>query len=279
MPKRISGKFQKLENRVYTRQEMEAITGIPLTNKNFKRGVEIWLETYGYEYEITSQRGGNFIITGRADDASTRLQTMMIDELGLDRQTQPAEFAYYIYFLMTYPQAEIMPLVEQRRLINELYDRTYGANTFQTWANRLDKAGVITIDRNTRNYWKTVAIVEKIGGEMIRTDKKKRIYIEDKETDPDYRRYWDRLNEILDENQKRTGFRSWDKAFGQIWDEMGLFIYRCPDKLINIIGDHAKEMCDLARQVVEADMARLGKMMPSKVSDSIENNIFTPIIL
>ena len=176
MPKRISGKFQELENHVYTRQEMEAITGIPLDNKNFKRGVEMWLETYGYEYEITSPRGGNFIITGRANDANTRLHIMMMDDLGLDRQTQPAEFAYYIYFLMTYPQAEIMPLVEQRRLINELYDRTYGANTFQTWAEKLDAAGAMTIDYNRRNYWKTVAIVEEIGGEMVRTDKKKRSF-------------------------------------------------------------------------------------------------------
>ena len=50
---------------------------------------------------------------------------------------------------------------------------------------------------------------------------------------------------------------------------MGMIIYSCPARLINIIGDHAEEICDLAREVVEADMARLNKEFPSNVDGSM----------
>lgn len=258
MPKRISASHQPLENRVYTRSEMETITAIPQTNHNFKRAVEKWLETYGYTYEMTRQRGGDFRIIGRKETAEQRLHTLMIDELGLDRQTQPAEFAYYIYFLMTYPNAEWMPFVEQLERINALYGRDFGISTIQTWQRKLQTAGVVDVD-TSKNYWKTLR--EERG--------KHRVFIKDRKTDPDYARYWARLNEILSENEKRTGFRCWDKSFGQIWNEMGMIIYSCPARLINIIGDHAEEICDLAREVVEADMARLNKEFPSNVDGAM----------
>ena len=252
MPKRISGNYQSLDCRINTRQEMEVITGIPQSSHNFKRSVEKWLETYGYTYEMTQQRGGDFRITGRAETAEERLHTLMIDEMGFDRQTQPAEFAYYIYFLMTYPNAEWMPLVEQRERINALFGRSFGDSTIQTWQSKLQAAGVVDVDAS-KNYWKT-----------LRKDGS-RVYIEDRQTDPDYSRYWKRLNEIMSENEARTGYRCWRQSYNQMWNEMGMIIYSCPARLINIIGDHAQEVCDLAEQVVEADMARNGKIFPSKV--------------
>ena len=53
MPKRKSGCFQPLEKKLYTRQEMAALTGIPLENKNFKSRYRInlsllWLERRKY---------------------------------------------------------------------------------------------------------------------------------------------------------------------------------------------------------------------------------------
>lgn len=260
MPKRISASHQPLENRVYTRAEMETITAIPQTNHNFKRAVEKWLETYGYTYELTQQRGGDFHIISRKETAEQRLHTIMIDELGLDRQTQPTEFAYYIYFLMTYPNAEWMPLVEQQQRISKLYGRSYGDSTIGTWQKKLEAAGVVDRDAS-KNYWKT-----------IRQDRGNyRVYIEDRKTDPDYARYWARLNEILRENEARTGYRCWENSFNQMWNEMGMIIYSCPARLINIIGDHAEEICNLAQEVVEADMARLNMAFPSNVDGAIED--------
>lgn len=264
MPRRKSGCFQPLEKKLYTRQEMAALTGIPLENENFKRSVETWLTTYGYTYELTSPRGGDFRITGTPQTAEQRLHTLMIDEMGLDRQTQPREFAYYIYFLMTYPNAEIMPIVEQIELIHKLYGRSFGISTLYTWQEKLQAAGVVD-KLPEKHYWKTCAEQIERNGEVCRTGRKYRVYIEDKREDPDYSRYWARLNEIFKENEARTGYRCWDKSLNQIWNEMGMIIYSCPTRLINIIGDHAQEVCDLAEQVVAADMEKNGMSLPSKV--------------
>ncbi len=263
MPRRISNKYQSLDERIYTREEMESITGIPQSNHNFKRCVETWLETYGYSWEMTRTRGGDFRITSKAETAEQKFHTLMIDTLGLDRQTQPAEFAYYIYFLMTYPNAEVMPLVEQQERINQIYGRSFGSSTIQTWQNKLQAAGVVDKDMS-KNYWKTVSVraVDE-NGEVFHTGRKERYFIEDRREDPDYSLYWKRLNEILRENEARTGNRCWEQTLSQMWNEMGMIIYSCPARLINIIGDHAQEVCGLAQAVVEADMERLNKTFPS----------------
>ncbi len=261
MPKRISGKNQQLEKRLYTRQEMSAITGIPLDSHNFKRSVEIWLETYGYSYEVTRPRNGDFLITAIPQTAEQRLHTLMIDEMGLDRQTHPAEFAYYLYFLMTFPNAEVMPFVEQRDLINKLYGRSYGDNTASTYMKKLVEAKVVDVLLG-RNYWKTVAIKNENGE---RTGETTRVFIEDPQNDPDYQAYWPMLTEILNHNLKQTGNYNWGDALSEIWNATGIHITRCPARMINIIGDHAQEVCLLAEEVVEADMNKHGRIMPSKV--------------
>ena len=266
MPRRKSGCFQPLEKKLYTRQEMAALTGIPLENKNFKRSVETWLTTYGYTYELTSPRGGDFRITGTPQTAEQRLHTLMIDEMGLDRQTQPREFAYYIYFLMTYPNAEIMPLVEQNELISKLYGRSFGNSTIYTWQRKLQEAGVVDV-RPERHYWKTKAVMETVNGQEVPTDRRIRVFIEDPQNDPEYKTYWQMLTSILERNIKETGNPRWGDAYAEIWNAAGIHITRCPARLINIIGDHAQEVCSLAEAVVEADMEKNGLILPSKVDE------------
>ena len=121
--------------------------------------------------------------------------------------------------------------------------------------------------RPERHYWKTKPVMEIINGQEVPTDRRIRVFIEDPQDDPEYKAYWAMLTAILERNIQNTGNPCWGDAYAEIWNTAGIHITRCPARLINIIGDHAQEVCDLAREVVEADMEKNRLPLPSKVDE------------
>ena len=107
----------RLEKRAYSREEISEITGIPRVyqsgnaNGNFISRVRERLENW--HYSVETPRGGAVIITGQPETALNRLHEIMMRKLDFDVQVRPRDFACFMHFMMTVPDADCMPMDER----------------------------------------------------------------------------------------------------------------------------------------------------------------------
>ena len=160
----------RLEKRAYSRDEISAITGVPrvtangATNKHFRDTVETRLTNWHYEYIV--QHGGDFIITQTPTTALDRLHEIMMRELRFDKQVSPRDFAAFLHFMMTVPDADCMPMEERLDYINGVYQPVcLCKSTLERWTASLEKAEALGIAGHAQVRWKT----KKINGLYYRT--------------------------------------------------------------------------------------------------------------
>jgi len=86
--------MKKLEFRFYSLDEIAAATGKTERGDNFKRDTERLLARKGYSYEWHKGRG--VTILSRDTSAQRRLKTLLVKRLGMNPDTNPVDFAYFI---------------------------------------------------------------------------------------------------------------------------------------------------------------------------------------
>ena len=210
--------MQQLELRAYTRDEISAITGIPLvyasgkSNSNFIGRVQERLKNWHYECE--TPHGGAVIITKQPTTALDRLHEIMMRKLDFDKQVSPREFAAFMHFMMTVPNAMCMPVEERLSIINQRYKPVcLSKSTLERWVNSLEECEAMLTDGTVR--WKTAKVDDRLsrtlpdGGETAREER---------------HAYTTRMHELFDEFRRTTDLtgKALSKAvFAKLWAELG----------------------------------------------------------
>lgn len=209
----------RLEQRAYSRREISEITGIPQNykdgrvNRNFIGRVRERLENW--HYEVETPRGSAVIITRQPETALDRLHEIMMRKLGFDIQVRPLEFACFMHFMMTVPDADCMPIEERLDFINQNYKMVcLSKSTLERWIESLSDCHALIIDNHAAVRWKS----EKINGRVSRTK-----VDGDPELLEERRRYTERMHELFRERSKTglTGKALSGSVFQTLWQEFG----------------------------------------------------------
>ena len=209
----------RLEQRAYSRREISEITGIPQiyedgrANRNFIGRVRERLENW--HYEVVTPRGDAVIITGQPETALDRLHDIMMRKLDFDIQVRPREFACFMHFMMTVPDADCMPVEERLDYINQNYQPVcLSKSTLERWTESLSDCQALIIDGQSAVRWKS----EKINGKISRTR-----VDDDPELMEERRRYTERMHELFREEGKKglTGKALSRSVFQTLWQEFG----------------------------------------------------------
>ena len=202
--------------RAYTRQEISDITGIKLTDKNFRQRVPERLQNWHYECQWEQQRGGNIIITQRPTKPIDRLHEIMMRQFRMSVQIDPYRFAIYLHLLMTVENADKMPVEERKIQIWERYQESIHEDTLYSWTAQLEEADVLSTDVHDRHRWKAW----REHGIMHRK------FVGEEEKD-EYNAYWERYRDLKAEYlHKHPNEEITDKAlnnivFKKLWEEFG----------------------------------------------------------
>ena len=245
----------RLEKRAYSRDEISAITGVPrvtangATNKHFRDTVETRLTNWHYEYIV--QHGGDFIITQTPTTALDRLHEIMMRELRFDKQVSPRDFAAFLHFMMTVPDADCMPMEERLDYINGVYQPVcLSKSTLERWTAGMEDAEALGCAGHAQVRWKT----EKINGLPYRTK------VEGAEMLEERNAYTTRMHELYSE-KRMAGFsgKALNRAvFGQLWQEFG-FGYTKPIPILTWNGftmtpELYSEILDLVTEICEGEL-------------------------
>lgn len=269
----------KLELRAYSRDEIAAITGIPLVyskgnaNQAFIGRVREKLKRWGYSCETPPR--GPVIITSMPPTAEEQLAEMMMRDLNLDCQTDTTNFACFIHFMLTEEGAESMPWLERESRINEIYGFDINPRTLSRYANRLIKQGAMIPPQPSQadQWWKTT-----IEGRKIQCP-----VPEDQQEE--VKEYYRRRSEVVQEwktalkcdqattkeERKMLTNQAWSAAYKQMWSEFGCCYYRC--KCLQFSGFGYQEidrLLDLVTEIVEGVMEEHGKEVSAKSSKDIQ---------
>lgn len=219
----------RLEKRAYSREAISEITGIPQIyesgneNKGFIGRVRERLENW--HYSVETPRGGSVIITGQPEAALDRLHDIMMRKLGLDIQVRPREFACFMHFMMTVPDADCMPVEDRLDYINQNYKPVnLSKSTLERWTESLSDCQALIIDGQSAVRWRT----EKINGNYLRTK-----VDGDQELMEERRRYTERMHELFREAEKKglIGKARNSVVFPKLWEEFG-FGYGRPSPML-----------------------------------------------
>ena len=192
-------------------------------NGNFISRVRERLENW--HYECDTPHGGPVIITKQPETAQDRLHDIMMRKLGFDVQVRPDEFACFMHFMMTVPDADCMPVEERLDYINQNYKPIcLSKSTLERWTESLEISEALYADPQAKVRWKT----EKIAGNYIRTK-----VDGDEELEAERSEYLDRMRQLYQELSKEglCGKHLNRAVFSKLWQEYG-FGYARPTPIL-----------------------------------------------
>jgi len=241
--------MKRLEFRFYSLDEIAAATGKTERGDNFKRDTERLLARKGYSYEWHKGRG--VTILSRDTSAQRRLKTLLVKRLGMNPDTNPVDFAYFIMALSWIDGFDNAPWATKLNLLNECFGLCTCESTLHRWAAKLYQSGNATRFEKGA-LWKT--ITDEYGV-------KRQIRVDPDSTE--YKMFCElRSFTLRDIHQENTKAKADGKEiphknpFGamikRLYSEFGHYYYS-PTLVLNALGDDVEEITRLVHEIVEED--------------------------
>ena len=227
-----------LEKRFYPRQEIAEIVGIAdLHDKHFAEKVKRYLNNRGYGYNYS--RNG-VTISRTPQTAEEQLAFLLVEDVGIDIQTNAYDFACFITAFSVIGSFDSMPWASRTAFFNQHYNNRVSQATLQRWMRRLTESG--NAERFSKGaLWRTV--VDNDGDKIqVRVDP----------NSDEYQAYCDRRSALLtgyDNASPTEKSRMWASMVHSLYEEYGVYYY-CPQFILNGLGEQAEEISRLVAQVM-----------------------------
>lgn len=227
----------RLEKKFYTLDEIAQVVGRE-RNKQFSRDCQNDLSKWQYEYQWHKRRG--VIITGLPFTSEEKLTSLLRNELKLDKQVEPYEFACFITALSFSNNFVSMPWDSRTAFFNQYYGNKVTQSTLKHWMKKLVDSG--NVERFKKGaLWKTVK--DEHGDKVqVRVDA----------NSDEYREYCDRRSALLTDFEKadKQGRKQmWGHMVHALYLEYGVYYYS-PAFVLNGLGEQAEEICRLVAQIM-----------------------------
>lgn len=243
--------MKQLELRSYPRAEIAEVLSVNINDsKHFKRNVENKLSKWGYGYDYDTPA---VEILSKPETPEERLSELLIREYGIDVQTNPILFAYYITAFWDIEGFNCMPWAERANAYYKQYSIWVDDRTMRNWNSRLISRGVI-VKSIQGIAWKTVIL----SGKKYRT----KVEEEDKE---DMQHFFNRRWELVKENltkyvkqglpQKAAKNEAWSAAYKILWQDYSCCYYYCKDFMLTAFTDDDEETLYAIYELVEEIIA------------------------
>lgn len=224
-------KFQQLQTRFYSREEIGQIVNINTSNNQFARKIKTTLTNWGYSYTY-SRKGVQ--ITRIPTKPIEVLKEILIRVYGLDTQIDTYKFAVFIIALSSGDGGFISaPWEERSKYLKEVFDVEVTARTLQSWNNKLIKTGTVKKSEVDKSYWRSYYVgTEKFREEVSENNTERKSY---------WKRFWE-LQKVKDKN-----------IFDKLWKEFGCCYYSCSTLLVSAWDDNdgVDTLIELANEVFE----------------------------
>ena len=227
----------RLEKKFYTLDEISQAVGREKT-EHFARDCQNDLSKWQYGFQWRRKRG--VIITDLPPTAEEELTSLLRNELKLDKQIKPYDFACFITALSFSDDFVSMPWDSRTAFFNQCYENKVSQPTLKHWMKILIDSG--NVERFKKGaLWRTV---------KDETGRKAQIRV-DADSD-EYREYCDRRSALLTNFEKanKQGRKNiWGNMVYTLYSEYGVYYYS-PAFVLNGLGEQAEEICRLVAQIM-----------------------------
>lgn len=227
--------MEQLEIRIYTRQEISAITGHDINSEHFARDVMNKLDHWGYSYEWIMRQGVR--ITRKPESAEERLTEWIRRNTDISIRTNAYEFACFISAFSVIDGFSSMPWEERTKVFKQYCGKEVSQTTLQRWMSKLVRGGEVKRFSEGR-LWRTF---EDENGEKQREPIK--------QDDKRYIEYCAQRSEALEELGKRMPqCQAWGEIFHQLYPEFGTY-YCCPEFCLTAYDGEIEELVELVQEI------------------------------
>ena len=245
--------MEQLELRFYPREEIADALSVKITSHNFKRDVENTLSKWGYGYNYLNRRGVE--ILSKPDTPKEKLAEIIYRGLGIDIQTNPLQFAFFITAFTDIEGFACQPWAQR---VEEYYKR-YGVlvsdRTLRNWCHQLIEQGAIAVMGGEYSAWRT----------YVDSKSSRRIREPIEEIDKtEMEDYYNRRSEIFAEkfaelrnsekDEREARKQAWSETYSQLWSEYECCFYWCKTFSLSAFSNSKvdlREIYELARELAD----------------------------